>query len=63
MRGKERQTTHLERGKWFAPPSGGYSGLGPNREVIERKGLPPKTPATESGMKTQAQRRSMGTPS
>lgn len=38
-------------GRWFAPPAGGYSGLGPNGEVIARKGKPPKLPATAQGLR------------
>jgi hypothetical protein len=41
---------------WFAPPSGGYSGLGPNGEVVPRPGRPPATPATASGIRAAAQR-------
>lgn len=46
-------------GKWFAPPSGGYNGLGPNGEVVTRKGNPPKIPATAAGVrKLQEEQRS-----
>lgn len=39
------------RGKWFAPPSGGYSGYDPDGEIARRKGSPPKIPATPEGVR------------
>lgn len=55
--GKKRTkpvATH-QVGRWFAPSTGGYSGLGPDGEVVPRKGTPPKLPATPAGVaKTHA---------
>lgn len=48
-------------GKWFAPPSGGYSGLGPNGEVVERTGPPPKVPAIPEGVRARATARDEAT--
>lgn len=42
--------THLT-GRWFAPPTGGYSGLGPNGAIVERRGAPPSIPATPEGVR------------
>lgn len=39
--------------RWFAPDGGFYRGVGPNGEVGPRTGLPPKTPATEAGIRRQ----------
>lgn len=47
---RARETRQHETGKWFAPPSGGYSGLGPDGQVVTRKGMPPKIPATAAGV-------------
>ena len=51
MAKRERTAKQHDGGKWFAPPSGGYSGVGPEGEVVARKGLPPKTPATAPGLR------------
>ncbi|NHT19676.1 hypothetical protein [Cellulomonas sp. IC4_254] len=39
--------------RWFAPDGGFYRGVGPNGEASPRIGLPPKTPATEAGIRRQ----------
>jgi hypothetical protein len=47
------QHTTRSSGRWFAPPAGGYSGHGPNGEIVRRTGFPPKIPATPSGVQRQ----------
>jgi len=46
---RQRSIQAPVRGKWFAPPSGGYRGLTANGEVLVRTGPPPKIPATPAG--------------
>lgn len=50
---RQRNIKARERGKWFAPPSGGYRGLTASGEVLVRTGPPPKIPATPDGTATQ----------
>lgn len=58
MAKRERKAKHPVSGKWFAPPSGGYSGLGPDGKIVTRRGTPPKTPAP---VRSWEQRRDEGT--
>lgn len=48
--------------KWFAPPSGGYSGLGPGGTLVESPGKPPKGPASAEGVRRTQEKKGNPTP-
>jgi hypothetical protein len=51
---KDTRSKPEPRGKWFAPSSGGYSGLSQSGRVVPRPPKPPTDrPATAAGVSRQ----------